>query len=660
MPSIARPLPLLFALHRIGLLGLERDGVYMSTSEFAGSEAVTSTAHEIPESEYARRLSERQQQLANIKVLHQRLWIYLTAAALAGIVVTWAALSARLVPALWILLPSVAALSIIQSLMKNARAHSRVQRIVSFYELGVARLRHQWQGRGIGGEQFRPDNHAYASDLDLFGIGSLFERLCTARTGVGRAMLANWLLNPAECDEVAERQAAVVELRLMLDLREDWASVEGGALDQAGASVRDWAEAPAIAFPLYVRALAIILPICLIVLSLFAGAGVFGHNWTSAVAVPVALEAILAALLLKKTRLTATNLVLPSFELELLAPLLDRFETLHFQCPLLRSLRLQLTASSGLPSKQIRLLRLWVWLLNLRQFEYFALLASPILWGTNLATCIECWRQRNRKGLARWLDSLGQFEALLCLARYSYENPDHTLPVLKPESSALFQAEGLGHPLLDRQACVRCDIRLDAKSTQLIVVSGSNMSGKSTLLRSVGLNCVLALAGAPVRAARLQISPLQIGCSISVHDSLLQAKSRFQSEVERLKLILALSRTNNLLFLLDEMLGGTNSADRLCGARAVIDQLAASGTVGLVTTHDLVLTEAVKNLDDRAINIHFEEYYENGEMRFDYRMRPGVLTHTNGVNVMAALGLLPLPKAGTTEATTPHPTSTLE
>ena len=141
------------------------------------------------------------------------------------------------------------------------------------------------------------------------------------------------------------------------------------------------------------------------------------------------------------------------------------------------------------------------------------LLASPILWGTNLAILIERWRQQNRRGLARWLDSLGQFEALLCLARYYYENPDHTFALLKPKSSPTFQAEALGHPLLDPQTCVRCDMQLDANGTQLIMASGSNMSGKSTLLRSVGLNSELALAGAPVRAARLQISPLQIACS---------------------------------------------------------------------------------------------------------------------------------------------------
>jgi hypothetical protein len=632
----------------------------MNTSDFAGREAWANKAHEIPQSEYARRLSERQRQLASIRALHQRLWTYVIVATLTGIVVVWAALSSHLISALWILLPSVVVLYSIQSLRRNASIHSRVQRIAIFYELGVARLRHEWQGRGIGGKEYLPENHAYASDLDLFGTGSLYELLCTARTGVGRAMLAKWLLNQAGSDEVRARQAAVAELRDQLGLREDWAALGGSTLDQVGASIRDWVDVVEIAFPFYIRALALILPICLLVVSLLAAIGVFGHTWLWAVAFVVGLEALLAAFVLKGTRLTAANLALPSFELELLVPLLDRFETLHFRCSLLKSLQLQLTASSGVASKQIRQLRQWAWLLNLRQSEYFALPSSLILWGTNLAIFIERWRQQNREELTRWLDSLGQFEALLCLARYSYENPDHAFAVLKPDSSPLFQAEALGHPLLDCETCVRCNIRLDAKDTQLIMVSGSNMSGKSTLLRSVGLNSVLALAGAPVCAAQLQISPLQIGCSISVYDSLLQGKSRFQAEVERLKWILALSRTNNTLFLLDEILGGTNSADRLFGARAVIEQLAASRAVGLVTTHDLALTEVGKSLDGRAINVHFEEHYENGEMRFDYQMRSGVLTRTNGLNVMAALGLLPLPKADTTVVATPNPSSTFD
>ena len=600
---------------------------------------------EVSASEYTWRLERRQRQLADIRVLHQRLWTYLIVVVLAGIVIAYATLSSHLISPLWILLPSAGVLSVIQSLTRNARIHSRVQRIASFYELGVARLRHEWQGKGIDGDDFRPDNHPYASDLDVFGTGSLFELLCTARTGVGRATLARWLLCPADCGEITERQIAVAELRDRLDLREDWASVGGDALDQVDSSaVRNWAEAPATSFPPYAPAFGRVLPSFLIVLSILAREGTFGESWSWAIAVGIMLEVLFAAILLKKTRLTATNLILPSFELELLVPLFNRLETENFQCPLLKLLQSRLTASGGRPSKQIRILSGYVWLLNLRQSQYFALPSSLILWGTNLAILIERWRQRNREGLARWLDLLGQFEALLCLARYYYENPDHTFAIVKPQSSAFFQAEALGHPLLDPKTCVRCDLQLDAQGTQLAMVSGSNMSGKSTLLRSVGVNSVLALAGAPVRAGRLQISPLQLGCSIAVQDSLLQGKSRFQAEVERLKWILALSRDNNILFLLDEVLAGTNSNDRCFGARAVIEQLIGSGSVGLVTTHDLALTDAINALDGRAINVHFEEHYENGEMQFDYRMRPGVLTHTNGANVMAALGLLSSPK----------------
>jgi MutS domain V len=618
----------------------------MNTAEFAGRDALADSVCEIPESEYTRRLGERQGQLAGIRALHQRLWIYLILAALTTVVVTWAALSSPLVPVLWILPPLVVGLSIVPSLTRNARLHRRMQRIANFCELGLERLHNQWQGRGIGGANFRPESHPYASDLDLFGTGSLFELLCTARTGIGRAMLANWLIKPAECGEIVERQLAIAELRDRFDLREDWASVDGSALEQDGSSIREWASAPVIDFPSYARVLAFFLPLCLIGVSIAAGLGVFGSNWLGIVAIGIGLEALLAAFLLRKTRRAARNLVSASFELELLAPLLRRLEGEHFRCPLLKSLQSQLTASSGRPSEQIQRLSLWAWLLNLRQIEYFALFSAPLLWGTNLAMLIERWRQRNREGFVRWLDSLAQFEALLCLARYHYENPDHTFALLTSQSAALFEAEELGHPLLDRKSCVRCGVRLDGEAMQLIMVSGSNMSGKSTLLRSVGINSVLAFAGAPVRATRLEISPLQIGCSISIHDSLVQSKSKFQAEVERLKWILDLSHSGNVLFLMDEVLGGTNSNDRLFGAMVVLGQLSEKGAIGLVTTHDLALTEVVDVLEGRAINVHFEEHFENGEMRFDYRMRPGGLTRTNGLNVMAALGLLPRARMG--------------
>ena len=275
-----------------------------------------------------------------------------------------------------------------------------------------------------------------------------------------------------------------------------------------------------------------------------------------------------------------------------------------------------------------------------RQIEGLGAIIGLFLWTTNFAMTIESWRQRNRQRFNDWLDSLGQFEALLCLARYYYENPENTFPELDRSPGALFSAEGLGHPLIDAKTCVRSDVRLDAESVQLMMVSGSNMSGKSTLLRAVGVNAVLAWAGAPVRADRLTISRLQVCGSIRIQDSLLDGKSRFQAEVERLKWILSLSRGQSTLFLLDEVLSGTNSNDRFFGAKAIIEELIAAGSAGFVTTHDLALTKVADDLGGRAINVHFEEYYLDGEMRFDYKMKPGVVTRTNGLNVMAALGLV--------------------
>ena len=263
----------------------------MNTSEF--EETAASVPHGSPESEYARRLRARQRQIESIRNLHRRLWVYISAAALGCMIVSWVAFSSHLISKLWILLPSVVALSMLRALGRNAELHGRVERIIRFYEVGLARLSHQWQGRGVTGDELRPADHAYASDLDLFGTGSLFELLCTARTGIGRATLANWLLYPAQSEEVAKRQAAIGELREALISRRVGVCKRRGY----GAS-RDigprWTNAPAIVFPFYLRALAITLPICLVIFSLFAGAGAVGHNTKWAVAVAAALEGLLA------------------------------------------------------------------------------------------------------------------------------------------------------------------------------------------------------------------------------------------------------------------------------------------------------------------------------------------------------------------------------
>jgi len=503
-------------------------------------------------------------------------------------------------------------------------------------------MRHDWQGHGISGENYVPKNHPYARDLDLFGTGSVFEMMCTAQTSSGRRTLANWLLSPATLSEIEERQFAVRELRDSIDLQENWASLGRDALDQVKpASLEEWMNAPPLKFSRYAQVLAIALPIALLVTAVLIRLGIVGLSSWIPIAVPLAAEGIFAACLLKKTRHAAESIVLPSFELSITAPLLDVLERAQFQSPLLRSLQLRLTRHSGRPSKQIRILNILAWLLDLRRSEYFALLSALILWGTNLAILVERWRERNQQALSEWQRSLGEFEALLCFARYSYENPDHTFAHVTAASAAFFRAESLGHPLLNRRGCVTCDLALEAGRQQILIVSGSNMSGKSTFARSVGVNAVLGLAGAPVRAGRLELSWMQIRCSIATHDSLLDGKSRFQAEVERLKLIMDAAAKDNVLFLLDEVFGGTNSGDRFYGVKAILDELLRLGAIGLITTHDLALTNLVVVDPNKITNVHFDECYQNGRMHFDYVLRLGVLTRTNGWNIMVALGLFP-------------------
>jgi DNA mismatch repair ATPase MutS len=252
---------------------------------------------------------------------------------------------------------------------------------------------------------------------------------------------------------------------------------------------------------------------------------------------------------------------------------------------------------------------------------------------------VERWREVHGRHVREWTEALAEFEALTALATYHFEHPEDPFPTIEDGQQAFFEGRELGHPLVPAASMVRNDVRL-AGDTQLLVVSGSNMSGKSTLLRTVGVNTVLALAGAPVRAASLRLSPLAIGATLRIQDSLLEGRSRFYAEITRIREAADLAAGPiPLLFLFDELLNGTNSHDRLVGAAGILRALLAKGSIGLVTTHDLALTAIAEELAPRAVNVHFEDFFEAGEMRFDYRVKPGPVTRSNALALMRAVGL---------------------
>jgi DNA mismatch repair ATPase MutS len=329
----------------------------------------------------------------------------------------------------------------------------------------------------------------------------------------------------------------------------------------------------------------------------------------------------------------------PAHDLALFSKLLEQIENDRFAAPLLGQLQRRLRASRLIASQEIAKLERLVSLLDWQRNALFAPIAFAILWSPQVAMAIERWRGRSGRHIREWIAGVGEFEALCDLATYSYEHPSDTFPELVETAGGWFEAEGLGHPLMAEAQCVRNDVRLGGES-RLLIVSGSNMSGKSTLLRAVGLNTVLAWAGAPVRANRLNISPLSVGASIRVLDSLLDGRSRFYAEITRLREIVRLAEgSRTVLFLVDELLSGTNSHDRRIGAAAIVRMLLDRGAIGMITTHDLALVKIADDMGGRAVNVHFADSLENGRLHFDYRLLPGVVERSNALDLMRSVGL---------------------
>jgi hypothetical protein len=503
-------------------------------------------------------------------------------------------------------------------------------RAVRFYQFGLDRLAGTWPGRGPTGVAFADPAHLYAADLDLFGDGSLFQRLCTARTAAGERRLADWFLAPAETEEVVDRQAAVADLRGRLDLRE-YLAVIGAEVDSAPdlAPLAAWGNGSVHSVPEWRRFAVFALGW----FNLAALAGWFALGTTS---VPVLIGAAVSTLvvwpLAKWSRSVARPVEAAMNDLPLLAATLARLAVEPFTAPRLVGLKAALVNTESV--NDLRRIADWV---SARNNPFFFPIALAMLWDVRMALLLDAWRRRHGPAVAKWLDAVADLEALSSLAAYSFENPADPFPEVRPAGDPLLDAAGLGHPLLP--AGVRNDLRIGGP-VRLLTVSGSNMSGKSTLLRTLGANIVLALAGAPVKAERFVLTPVALGATMRVQDSLQEGKSRFFAEVTRVKAVLArAAESPPVLFLFDELFAGTNSADRLVGAEGVLRTLLDAGAVGLVTTHDLALTELTARLGDRAVNVHFADQWTEGTMTFDYHMRPGVVPHGNGLALMRAVGL---------------------
>ena len=591
-----------------------------------------------PHAEYTQRLQVRQTAAARLSdrdrlIGNTRLSVFLLAAGVAWFLCRPGTLSWG-----WLLVPLGVLVGLVLWHERVRRRLRLAERSVAFYQRGLARLEERWAGTGEQGNDFLDEAHPYAPDLDLFGRGSLFELLCTARTRGGEQTLAEWLQRPADPDEIRARQLAVEELQPKLDLREEL--VLRGADVRAGVDPDIFTRllAGEGGKPLLAKLSTVRLALAGLAAGLIVTLIGWQLLWLSVVPFVVIGGLAGGVVLLLRSRINQSLAGIEKLlhDLSVLAELLACLEHQRFSSPRLTALRDQLHSGGRLPSEQITRLRRLVALLESRKNQFFAPLAALLLWKTQVALAIEAWREGSGRAIGQWLAVIGEFEALSCLASYAFEHPADPFPEILA-SGPTFEGKGLGHPLLP--ACVRNDVSL-GDPLQVLVVSGSNMSGKSTLLRTVGANTVMALAGAPVRAESLRLSPLMPGATLRIQDSLQAGSSRFYAEITRLSQIMDLTKESiPVLFLLDEILHGTNSHDRQTGAEAVVRSLIQRKAIGLVTTHDLALAQVAETLSPRAANVCFEDHFADGQIQFDYRMRPGIVQKSNALALMRSVGL---------------------
>jgi len=592
---------------------------------------------ETPAALYSRRLLDLQRTQAAALLREKRLGIsklVLAAVTLASLIFFLqhlALIELILLPVALFILLAVLHEKLLRSIRLRARS-------IRFYERGLARIQDRWAGSGESGERFLDPAHPYARDLDLFGPASLFELLCTARTRAGEQTLAAWLLTAAPVPQIRQRQQAVRDLQSRDPFRESLfvlgETVRAGVHPEPLAA---WGQRSPV-FPERSTRLLTPLLAALWIVSLILW-GVWGLGWVAAFMTVVNLS--WGKRLNKRMDSAVDAAEQATQDLELLAGVLDLIDRQHFSAPMLVSLQSKLRQDGLAPAAAIRKLARIVEYLAQRRNLFFRVLDLFTFWTAILFFAAERWQRAHGPQIRAWLSAVGEIEALTALSAYAYEHPADVFPELidlTPGSQPVFAATGLAHPLLPAAKAVRNDLML-GDGLQLILLSGPNMAGKSTFMRGIGVNAVLAQCGAPVRATVLRLSPLAVAASICVLDSLSGGISRFYAEIRRVKQISDLTLgLIPVLFLLDELLSGTNSHDRLRGTEFVVQSLVQRNAIGLVSTHDLALTKIPDQMPTRAANWHFEDQMKDGQLLFDYKLKPGIVQTSNALELMRSIG----------------------
>lgn len=505
----------------------------------------------------------------------------------------------------------------------------------------VGRLKRQYV-RAETGEEFLTVTHAYAGDLDIFGKHSLFRLLNRAHTHEGIKRLANWLLNPAPPELVFLRQQAVTDLKPQLDWRQQAEALAylNEKINQSPALLRKWVNTQTT-LPIYLNIIRFVMPVITLILligwlnGLLSGWVVLGS---------LAIHGYILNLVIEQAKEVSEQTFEIAEALKTFRDLFRHAESVTGDSPLLAAIRESLQAETKPASKAIARLARLVENFNFRRNPYFYLFfAVPTLWDLHYLHSLNQWRNRHRKQLAGWFDALSELEAINSLAGFAYAHPSYVTPEILEEKTPVLEAVKAAHPLLSPERSVANSLTIKGAG-QTVLITGSNMSGKSTFLRTIGINVVLALAGSVVSAQWFTCSPMRVFTSMRTQDSLEESTSSFYAELKRLKSLIDLTQAEDaaqawpILYFLDEILKGTNSVDRHKGAEALIRQLHRTTAAGFVSTHDLELGQ-LTNATNFVRNYHFQSDVQDGELHFDYTLYEGICRSFNASQLMRAIGI---------------------
>lgn len=486
------------------------------------------------------------------------------------------------------------------------------------------------------GKQFKDTQHPNSIDMDLFGDYSFFQYCNRSNTSIGKNCLANWLSHPAKIQEISLRQESVKELHQQLDWRQNFQALGMSTEDSEDhlKALKKWLQMP----PFVSNSL--LFKIAMYVAPILGIAGVllwlFYIPWQLAI-----LFYVPAAIILKMTveKVNATHVQTDKAEkiLAHYARLIHHIEGEKFSSKKLHDLQSVFFIGKENASTSVKKLSYIIQQLNVRNNPFAIILNVFSLWDLHWVNRLEKWQTLQKDHLPKWFDALQEIEAVLSLSTLYYNNPDWVFP--KVENKNELVAKQMGHPLIDREERVCNDLSMPTEA-HIKLITGSNMAGKSTFLRTAGLNIILAMSGSAVCAEQFSLPPLQVYSSMRTVDALHESTSSFYAELKRLKIIIeAVDAEQNIFFILDEILKGTNSTDRHTGSKALIQQFINSQGSGLIATHDLELGSMESKSEGAIENLCMEVEVKDGKLKFDYTIKKGVSQSFNATLLMKQMGI---------------------